>query len=48
MVARGQHTFLLVFFLLGGALVGSILSEALAGPYGSSPGLPKRGFVLRP
>jgi len=30
MVARGQRTFLLVFFLLGGALVGSILSEALA------------------
>jgi hypothetical protein len=30
MVVRGQHTFLLVFFLLGGALIGSILSEALA------------------
>lgn len=30
MVARGQHTILLLLFLLGGALVGSILSEALA------------------
>lgn len=30
MVARGQQTFVFLLFLLGGALVGSILSEALA------------------
>ena len=30
MVARGQHTLVLVFLMLAGALMGSIVSEALA------------------